>query len=103
MVQGVNRILILDCGSQFTPLIARRTREGGGHCEIQPAERGKGGAFVKRFEPRGVILSGGPNSVFEAGAPTVDPAILDLGTPGLGICYGLELIAHLSGGRAARR
>ena len=100
MVQGVNRILILDCGSQFTQLIARRIREASVYCEIHPAERGKDVAFVKRFEPRGVILSGGPNSVFEAGAPTVDPAILDLGTPVLGICYGMQLIAHLSGGKA---
>src|ERR1041385_9021771 len=101
MVQGVNRILILDCGSQFTQLIARRIREASVYCEIHPAERGKDVAFVKRFDPRGVILSGGPNSVFEDGAPTVDSAILDLGMPVLGICSGMQLIAHLSGGKAA--
>src|ERR1051325_4468328 len=81
MVQGVNRILILDCGSQVTQLIARRIREASVYCEIHPAERGKDVAFVKRFDPRGVILSGGPNSVFEAGAPAGGPAIPALGPP----------------------
>jgi GMP synthase (glutamine-hydrolysing) len=96
----VNRILILDCGSQFTQLIARRIREASVYCEIHPAARGTDLNFVRAFEPKGIILSGGPNSVFEPGAPTVDPAILELGMPVLGICYGMQLIAHLSGGTA---
>jgi GMP synthase (glutamine-hydrolysing) len=96
----VNRILILDCGSQFTQLIARRVREASVYCEIHPATKGLDLAFVRSFDPKGIILSGGPNSVFENGAPTVDPNILELGVPVLGICYGMQLIAHLSGGKA---
>jgi GMP synthase (glutamine-hydrolysing) len=96
----VNRILILDCGSQFTQLIARRIREASVYCEIHPAARGTDLGFIRSFDPKGIILSGGPNSVFEPGAPTVDPKILDLGPPVLGICYGMQLIAQLSGGKA---
>ena len=96
----MNRILILDCGSQFTQLIARRVREASVYCEIHPATKGLDLAFVRSFDPKGIILSGGPNSVFEDGAPTVDPNILELGVPVLGICYGMQLIAHLSGGKA---
>src|SRR5437870_3137886 len=95
----MNRILILDYGSQFTQLIARRIREAHVYSEIHPAARGADLGFVKQFAPRGIILSGGPNSVFEPGAPTVDPGVLDLGVPVLGICYGMQLVAHLSGGK----
>jgi GMP synthase (glutamine-hydrolysing) len=94
----VNRILILDCGSQFTQLIARRIREAHVYCEIHPAARGTDLAFVQGFQPQGIILSGGPSSVFDAGAPTADPKILELGVPVLGICYGMQLMAQLSGG-----
>jgi GMP synthase (glutamine-hydrolysing) len=96
----VNRILILDCGSQFTQLIARRIREASVYCEIHPAGRGTDLEFVRAFDPKGIVLSGGPNSVFEPGAPTVAPAILDMGVPVLGICYGMQLIAQLAGGNA---
>ena len=99
MVQSVNRILILDYGSQFTQLIARRIREASVYCEIHPASKGSDLAFIRAFDPKGVILSGGPNSVFDEGAPTADPAILDLGVPILGICYGMQLVARLSGGK----
>jgi len=95
----VNKILIFDCGSQFTQLIARRVREEHVYCEIHPATKGTDLAFVQQFAPQGIILSGGPNSVFEPGAPTVDRGILDLGIPVLGICYGMQLIAHLAGGK----
>ena len=98
MVQGVNRILILDYGSQFTQLIARRIREAHVYCEIHPAARGTDLAFIRTFDPKGIILSGGPSSVLEPGAPTADPSIMDLGTPVLGICYGMQLIAQLAGG-----
>jgi GMP synthase (glutamine-hydrolysing) len=94
----VNRILILDYGSQFTQLIARRIREAHVYCEIHPAARGEDLAFVRQFAPKGVVLSGGPSSVFDPGAPTADAGLLDLGLPVLGICYGMQLIARLAGG-----
>jgi GMP synthase (glutamine-hydrolysing) len=92
-------ILILDYGSQFTQLIARRVREAHVYCEIHPAARGGDLAFVRQAAPKGIILSGGPNSVFDPGAPSADPGLLRLGIPVLGICYGMQLVAHLSGGR----
>jgi GMP synthase (glutamine-hydrolysing) len=93
----VNRILILDYGSQYTQLIARRVREAHVYCEIHPPTRDL--AFIRAFAPKGIIFSGGPNSVFDPGAPTADPRVLALGIPVLGICYGMQLVARLSGGR----
>ncbi|MBI4419643.1 MAG: glutamine-hydrolyzing GMP synthase, partial [Gemmatimonadetes bacterium] len=98
-MSGRRGILILDYGSQFTQLIARRVREAHVYCEIHPASRGTDLAFIEEFAPRGIILSGGPNSVFDPGAPTADPALLDLGVPVLGICYGMQLVAQLAGGK----
>ncbi|HEV8399708.1 MAG TPA: glutamine-hydrolyzing GMP synthase [Gemmatimonadales bacterium] len=95
----MNRILILDYGSQFTQLIARRIREAHVYCEIHPAARGTDLPFVREFQPKGIIFSGGPSSVFDPGAPTADGKVLDLGVPVLGICYGMQLIAHLTGGK----
>ncbi|MDP3909236.1 MAG: glutamine-hydrolyzing GMP synthase [Gemmatimonadales bacterium] len=97
----MNRVLILDYGSQFTQLIARRIREAHVYCEIHPAARGTDLAFIREFAPRAIILSGGPSSVSDAGAPTADPGILEAGIPLLGICYGMQLIAQLSGGTIA--
>ncbi|HKA57575.1 MAG TPA: glutamine-hydrolyzing GMP synthase [Gemmatimonadales bacterium] len=94
-----NRILILDYGSQFTQLIARRIREASVYCEIHPASKGSDLEFLRQFDPKGVVLSGGPSSVFDAGAPTADPVLLDLGPPVLGICYGMQLVARLAGGK----
>ncbi|HEX4560229.1 MAG TPA: GMP synthase (glutamine-hydrolyzing), partial [Gemmatimonadales bacterium] len=95
----MNKILILDYGSQFTQLIARRIREAHVYCEIHPGDKGRDLAFVKAFGAQGIIFSGGPASVFAPGAPSADPAILDLGTPILAICYGLQLVAHIAGGK----
>jgi GMP synthase (glutamine-hydrolysing) len=95
----VNRILILDYGSQFTQLIARRIREASVYCEIHPASKGSDLAFIRQFDPKGIILSGGPSSVFDPDAPSADPALLDLGLPVLGICYGMQLVARLAGGK----
>ncbi|HEU5466475.1 MAG TPA: glutamine-hydrolyzing GMP synthase, partial [Gemmatimonadales bacterium] len=95
----MNRILILDYGSQFTQLIARRIREAHVYCEIHPGDKGRDLAFVKAFAPQGIIFSGGPASVFAKGAPSADPAILDLGIPILAICYGLQLVAYIGGGK----
>ena len=92
-------IIVLDCGSQYTQLIARRLRELSVYSEIwppdTPAER------IRARQPAGVILSGGPKSVSDVGAPHCDPALFDLGTPVLGICYGMQLMAHSLGGRVA--
>jgi GMP synthase (glutamine-hydrolysing) len=91
-----DRILILDFGSQFTQLIARRIREQHVYCEIHPGTLPA--AAARAFDPCGIILSGGPASVLEPGAPDLDAAILELGPPVLGICYGLQLLAHRLGG-----
>jgi GMP synthase (glutamine-hydrolysing) len=91
------KILILDFGSQYTQLIARRLRELGVYCEIHPGPIPA--AQIRAFRPRGVVLSGGPASVLAEGSPRPDPAVWDLGVPVLGICYGLQLLAHEQGGR----
>jgi GMP synthase (glutamine-hydrolysing) len=88
-------ILILDYGSQFTQLIARRVREAHVYCEIHPASRPL--EWIRAWRPKGIILSGGPNSVYDEGAPLADPGLLDLGVPLLGLCYGMQLIARLAG------
>jgi GMP synthase (glutamine-hydrolysing) len=89
-------VLIFDFGSQFAQLIARRVRDLNVFCQIVrhdlPAER------VAALKPRGIILSGGPSSVYDANAPDFDPAIFDLGIPALGICYGLHVAAQALGG-----
>ncbi len=90
-------IAILDFGGQYTQLIARRVRECGVYCEIYPFDEP-----VENLEfrnPRGIILSGGPASVYQAGAPKVDSSIYRLGIPVLGICYGFQLMAHQLGGK----
>jgi GMP synthase (glutamine-hydrolysing) len=91
-----DRILILDYGSQYTQLIARRIREQQVYCEIQPHDIDL--AEIRAWDPAGIVLSGGPASVLDAGAPDLDLGILDLDRPILGICYGLQLLAHRLGG-----
>jgi GMP synthase (glutamine-hydrolysing) len=92
----MSRILILDFGSQFTQLIARRVREAHVYSEVHLPARGID--FIRDFDPKGIILSGGPSSVFDTDAPSVDSRLLDLGIPVLGICYGMQLLAQLAGG-----
>ncbi len=94
------RVLILDFGSQYTQLIARRVRESKVYCEIYPYSASL--EEIKAFHPKGIILSGGPKSVYDSDAPLVSEDIFDLNIPVLGICYGMQLITHLSGGQVTR-
>jgi GMP synthase (glutamine-hydrolysing) len=99
MVHADN-ILVLDFGSQYTQLIARRIREFDVYSEILPYNAPM--EKIRDFEPRGIVLSGGPSSVYDPEAPLPDPAIFDLGVPILGICYGMQVMAHTLGGKVAK-
>ncbi|MBU1276588.1 MAG: glutamine-hydrolyzing GMP synthase [Proteobacteria bacterium] len=94
------KILVLDFGSQTTQLIARRVREARVYCEIHPCTMPLD--EIKAYGAKGIILSGGPASCYEPGAPSVDPAIFELGVPVLGICYGMQILTHLLGGVVAQ-
>jgi GMP synthase (glutamine-hydrolysing) len=91
-----SRILILDFGAQYTQLIARRLRETHVYCEIHPYDVGDD--FVRGFAPKGIVLSGGPNSVTEGDTPRAPAAVWSLGVPVLGICYGMQTMAAQLGG-----
>jgi GMP synthase (glutamine-hydrolysing) len=90
-------IPILDFGSQYAQLIARRVREKGVYSELVRPDISADD--LKKLNPKGIILSGGPSSVYDEGAPRCDPRIFDLGVPVLGICYGLQIMAHTLGGK----
>src|ERR1700684_570726 len=94
-----HRILILDFGAQYTQLIARRVREIGVYCEIHPWDVGD--AAVRAFGARGIILSGGPESVTDLAPPRAPQAVFELGVPVLGICYGMHTMAQQLGGLVA--
>jgi GMP synthase (glutamine-hydrolysing) len=94
------KILVLDFGSQYTQLIARRIREGKVYSEIFPFNASM--EKIREFRPKGIVLSGGPSSVYEEGAPLPDMEIFSLGVPVLGICYGMQLMAHCLGGKVAK-
>ncbi len=93
-------IVVLDFGSQFTQLIARRIREQKVYCEIHPYTIAQDPELtqLRALRPLGIVLSGGPSSVYDADAPTMTPQLLELGIPILGICYGAQLVAKLAGG-----
>ena len=94
------KILILDFGSQYTQLIARRVRELNVYCEIYsyktPLEQ------IKAMNPKGIILTGGPNSCYEEGSPTCTKELFELGVPVLGLCYGAQLMQHVLGGKVEK-
>ena len=96
----IDKILVLDFGSQYTQLIARRIRENMVYSEIfpfnAPIEK------IASFRPMGIILSGGPSSVYDRSAPVPDMALFRLGVPVLGICYGMQLMAHFLSGKVTR-
>jgi GMP synthase (glutamine-hydrolysing) len=92
-----DKILILDFGAQYSQLIARRVREAKVYCELHPFDVSD--AFVREFAPRGVILSGGPASVYEEATPKAPEAVFKLGVPVLGICYGMQTMAAQLGGQ----
>ena len=89
------RVLVIDFGSQYTQLIARRVREAGVYCEIHPFDAPAD--FIRSFAPAGVILSGGPETVTAGETPRVSDAVFDVAVPILGICYGMQaMAAHFS-------
>ena len=93
----MQKVLILDFGGQYNQLIARRVREQQVYCEVHPHDMPLD--EIRRFEPIGILFTGGPHSVYLPDAPSVDPGIFELGVPILGICYGCQLMAQLLSGR----
>jgi GMP synthase (glutamine-hydrolysing) len=93
-------IIIIDFGSQYNQLIARRVRENRVYCQIEAPQLAL--KTAERLKPEGIILSGGPSSIYEPGSPKVDPAIFELGIPVLGICYGMQFMTAALGGRVER-
>ena len=92
-------ILIIDFGSQYNQLIARRVREHHVYCQIEPPDIPLD--QIRTLQPEGIILSGGPASIYEKGSPKVDPGIFELGIPVLGICYGMQYMVNILGGAVA--
>ena len=91
------RLLVIDFGAQYTQLIARRVREAGVYCEIHPFDIPA--EFIREFDPRGIVLSGGPETVTSDSTPRIPDAVFELGVPILGICYGMQALAQQLGGR----
>jgi GMP synthase (glutamine-hydrolysing) len=93
-----SQIVVLDAGGQYCHLIARKVREAGVYAEVRPHDT----PAAQLASARGIVISGGPNSVYEPGSPSIDPEVFSLGVPVLGICYGLQLMARLLGGTVER-
>src|SRR3989442_5328132 len=98
--QGFDSVLVIDYGAQYAQLIARRVRECKVYSEILPHDVALD--EIRRRRPKGLILSGGPSSVYAPGAPAVNPGFFDLGIPVLGICYGQQGMAQVFGGEVGR-
>ena len=96
---ATEEVVVLDYGGQYSQLIARRVRELGVFSELLPHHVGATAGAERR--PKGLILSGGPASVYADGAPRLEPALLELGIPVLGICYGMQLMTDMLGGEVA--
>ena len=94
------KVLVVDFGGQYNQLVARRVRECNVYCEIVSYRVGLDA--IRAQNPKGIIFTGGPNSVYVDGAPTIDPAIFDPGIPVLGLCYGFQLMTHLLGGHVCK-
>jgi GMP synthase (glutamine-hydrolysing) len=92
------QITVLDAGGQYCHLIARKVRDLGVYAEVAPSET----PAAELYGRKGVIISGGPSSVYDPGSPTIDPQLLHAGIPVLGICYGQQLMAHILGGRVEK-
>lgn len=92
-------IIVLDFGGQYNQLIARRVRECNVYAEVHPYTMSIG--EIKKMNPKGIIFTGGPNSVYKADSPSYSKEIFELGIPILGICYGSQLMAHVLGGKVA--
>lgn len=90
-------VLVVDFGGQYNQLIARRVRDCHVYCEVVPYNKAL--EAVKEKQPKGIIFTGGPNSVYAEGAPQIDPAIFEQGIPVLGLCYGMQIMAHTLGGK----
>ncbi|MGY8841499.1 MAG: glutamine amidotransferase-related protein, partial [Pseudomonadales bacterium] len=101
MMQDIHaqRILILDFGSQYTQLIARRVREIGVYCEIRAYDMKE--QAIREFAPKGIILAGGPESVTEVGSPRAPEIVFHMDIPVLGICYGMQTMAEQLGGKVS--
>ena len=85
-------VIVVDFGGQYNQLIARRVRENHVYCEVYPYN--KAVEKIKELKPQGVIFTGGPNSVYEDNAPQIEAEVFELGIPVLGLCYGMQFMAH---------
>ena len=94
------KVVVIDFGGQYNQLVARRVRECHVYCEIYSYRTDIG--KIRKMNPKGIILTGGPNSCYEAGAPTYTEELFNLGVPVLGLCYGAQLMQMLLGGRVEK-
>ena len=89
-------VIVVDFGGQYNQLIARRVRENHVYCEVYPYNKAL--EKIKELKPQGIIFTGGPNSVYEENSPKIEKEIFELGIPVLGMCYGMQFMAHTLGG-----